>query len=128
MNRGQQVMAVACGLEAATGLGMLVAPSMVARLVLGSAIADVAIVISNIAGVALIALAIACWPRAGATSRAPYGGMFVYNLLVALLLVETAIAGTTGSLFWPVVVVHFALAVLIPLAAFGRWHASAEQS
>lgn len=128
MTKGQQVMAVTCGLEAATGLGLLVAPSMVAKLVLGSEVADVAIIISNIAGVALISLAIACWPRAGATSRAPYAGMFVYNLLVALLLGETAVAGTTGGiLLWPVVVTHLGLAVLIPLASIGRRRVAGEQ-
>lgn len=128
MTKGQKVMALACGLEAATGLGLLVAPSMVARLVLGSEVAGVAIIISNIAGVALIALAIACWPRAGAASGAPYVGMFVYNLLVALLLGETAVAGTVGGLMlWPVVVTHFALAALILLASFGRRRVAAEQ-
>ena len=122
-------MAIACGLEAITGLGLLVAPSMVARLVLGGEVADVAIVISNIAGIALISLAIACWPRAGATSRAPYAGMFFYNLLAALLLGETAVAGTSGGvLLWPVVVAHLGLAVLIPLASFGRRRVAAEQS
>jgi hypothetical protein len=129
MTKGQKVMALACGLEAATGLGLLVAPSMVAMLVLGSEVADVAITICNIAGIALIALAIACWPRTGATSRAPYAGMFVYNLLVALLLGETAVAGTVGGLLlWPVVVTHFALAALIPLGSFGRRRVSADQS
>ena len=129
MTKGQQVLAIACGLEAITGLGLLVAPSMVARLVLGSEVADVAIIISNIAGVALISLAIACWPRAGATSRAPYAGMFFYNLLAALLLGETAVAGTIGGiLLWPIVVAHLGLAVLIPLASFGRRRVTAEQA
>ena len=128
MTKGQQVLAIACGLEAATGLGLLVAPSMVIRLVLGSEVADVPIIVSNLTGIALIALAIACWPRAGATSRAPYAGMFFYNLLAALLLGETAVAGTSGGiLLWPVVVTHLGLAVLIPLASFGRRRVAAEQ-
>lgn len=129
MTKGQQVMAVACGLEAATGLGLLVAPSMVTKLVLGGEIADVAITIGNIAGVALISLAIAGWPRAGATNRAPYAGMFFYNLLVALLLGETAVAGMTGGiLLWPIVMAHLGLAVLIPLASIGRRRVAADQS
>ena len=102
---------------------------MVIRLVLGSEVADVPIIISNITGIALISLAIACWPRAGATSRAPYAGMFFYNLLTALLLGETAVAGTSGGiLLWPIVVTHLGLAVLIPLASFGRRRVAAEQS
>ena len=129
MTKGQKVLAIACGLEAAAGLGLLVAPLIVARLVLGSEITDVAVPISNIAGIALISLAIACWPRAGSTSRAPYAGMFFYNLLIGLLLGQTAVAGTTGGiLLWPVVVTHLGLAVLIPLASFGRRRVPAEQS
>jgi len=128
MTKGQQVLAIACGLEAITGLGLLVAPSIIARLVLGGDVADIATIISNIAGVALISLAIACWPRAGATSRAPYAGMFFYNLLAALLLGQTAAAGTSsGILLWPVVVAHLGLAVVIPLASFGRRRVAAEQ-
>ena len=129
MTKGQQLLAIACGLEAATGLGLLVAPSMVARLILGSEVADTAIIVSNIAGLALISLAIACWPRTGQTSRAPYAGMFFYNLLVALLLGEAAVDGITGGiLLWPVVVIHLGLAVLIPLASFGRRRVAAGQS
>src|SRR6478735_9861052 len=115
MTKGQQLLAIACGLEATIGLGLLVAPSMVVRLILGSDLADTPIIISNIAGVALISLAIACWPRTGQTSRAPYAGMFFYTLLVALFLGEIAVDGITGGLLlWPVVATHLGLAVLIP--------------
>ena len=121
MTKRQKLMAIACAAEAATGLGLLAAPSMVVRLVLGSDIAGVSIVLANIAGITLIALAIACWPRVEPTaSRTPYAAMFVYNLLIALLLAEVAATGTAeGVLLWPVVVLHLVVAVLIPLPSIG---------
>lgn len=120
MTKGQRVLAISCGLEAATGLGLLVAPAVVAKLLLGGEIDGVAIVVGNLTGVTLVSLAIACWPRVEATGGASYVAMFVYNLLVALLLAETgATAPATGILLWPVVVIHLIFAVLIALASIG---------
>jgi hypothetical protein len=49
-------------LEAGTGLGMLAFPSVVATLILGSALdRGVALVVARVAGVAILALATACW-------------------------------------------------------------------
>ena len=63
MTYGQRISATAAGIEAVTGLVLLVAPSLLARLLIGSGIDGPAIVVANIAGLALISLAIACWPR-----------------------------------------------------------------
>jgi hypothetical protein len=130
MTRGQQVMAAACGIEAATGLGLLVAPAVVARLVIGADIAGASIIVGNIAGLALIALAIACWPRQAAGSdKGTYVAMIVYNLLVALLLAEAGVSGTAnGALLWPVVVIHLVFTILIALASFGSRRGAARQS
>jgi hypothetical protein len=120
MTKGQRVLAISCGLEAATGLGLLVAPAVVANLVLGADIAGPATIIGKIAGLALISLAIACWPRVNAKGEGAYLAMLIYNALVALMLAEAgATAKATGILLWPVVVTHLIFAVLIALASFG---------
>jgi hypothetical protein len=128
MTKGQHVLAISCGIEAATGLGLLVAPAVVAKLLIGADIEGSAIIIGNIAGVALISLAIACWPRGEAIGSRPYFAMLVYNVLAALLLAETgATATATGVLLWPVVVIHLIFAVLIALASIGSRRGTAHQ-
>ena len=121
MTTGQRVLAISCGLEAVTGLGLLVAPAVVAKLLLGSEIFGTAIVVGNVAGIALISLAIACWPRRETVSGGAYFAMLIYNLLVALLLAETGpTAAARGILLWPAVVEHFVFSLLIALASIGN--------
>ena len=48
--------------EGATGLALLIVPSLVGQLLLGEHLAGVAIPVARVAGIALIALGIACWP------------------------------------------------------------------
>jgi hypothetical protein len=126
MDKGQTVLASSSGIEGATGLAMLVAPGVVAKLLLGSEITGVSIIVANVAGIALISLAIACWPRGEATEVRSYRAMLVYNLLIALLLAETGISAVVvGMLLWPAVALHMALTVLIALASIGsRWKAA----
>ena len=129
MNNNQRIMAVACAAEAGTGLGLLVVPSLVVGLLLGSGPLGIAIVISRVAGIALIALAIACWPDAGATGSAkPYIGMLTYNALAALVLAQVGLAGaTSGILLWPVALLHLILAVLLAWAWSDERRARATQ-
>ena len=49
--------------EAATGLALLIAPSLVVHLLLGEQLTSVAIPVARVTGIAVIALAIACWVR-----------------------------------------------------------------
>ena len=115
MNNGQRVIAVASAAEAATGLGLLAVPSLIVALLLGMEPAGIALVLSRVAGIALIALAIACWPGAGARESAkPYLAMLLYNSLVALVLAEVGINGEmSGVLLWPTAIAHFVIAILI---------------
>ena len=48
--------------EAATGAALLIAPSLVGRLLLGEELTGVAIPVARVLGIALIALGVACWP------------------------------------------------------------------
>lgn len=129
MTKGQRVLAISCGVEAGTGLGLLVAPSVVAKLLLGSDIEGAAIIVANIAGIALISLAMACWPRVETKGDWSYLAMLVYNLLVALLLGEAGAAATaSGILLWPAVVIHLIFTILIALASIGSRRGAAHQA
>ena len=65
--------------EAATGLALLIVPSLVGQLLLGEELIGVAIPVARVAGIALIALGIACWPGP------PLVGMLIYSAVVTLL-------------------------------------------
>jgi len=115
MNNNQRIMTVACAAEAATGLGLLVAPSLVVGLLLGAEPIGIALVISRVVGIALISIAIACWPDSGTTgSNRPYVGMLTYDALTTLILAQVGLAGApSGILLWPVVLFHLTLAILL---------------
>jgi hypothetical protein len=94
--------------EAITGLLLVFVPGLVADLLLGTGIAASGLLVARVAGIALIALAIACWP--GPASL----GMLAYGLLVTLYLGwlgATQVA--TGPLLWPAVLLHAVLAILL---------------
>jgi len=111
----KSVLALAAAVEAATGIIVLAYPALVVRLLFGAEIAGACVSISRLAGVALIGLAVACWPGAD-TRRAPYG-MITYNLLVLLLLIYVGVRGQQiGVLLWPAVVAHGILSALLTRA------------
>jgi hypothetical protein len=106
---------MACLAEALTGLGLIATPWLVVGLLMGIEPEGVATVISRVAGIALIALAIACWPGpSGRENTKPYLAMLVYNALVALVLAMVGLDGEmSGFLLWPVDALHFLLAALL---------------
>ena len=98
--------------EAATGLALLIVPSLVGCLLLGEQLAGVAIPVARVAGIALIALGIACWPGP------PVLGMLAYSVLVTMYLAYLGLAsGFVGVLLWPAVILHLALTALLAKAA-----------
>ena len=95
--------------EAATGLALLVAPSLVGQLLLGEQLSGVATPVARVAGIALIALGIACWPGWPA-----FPGMLIYSGAVALYLAYLGFAGgLSGVLLWPAVILHLILTALL---------------
>jgi hypothetical protein len=103
--------------EAATGLVLAVAPSLLVELLLGMAPGTAAgITVSRVTGVAMLALGVACWlARQDAASRAARGlvaAMLLYNAaVVAILFLAWTDQGLSGVGLWPVVLSHAALAV-----------------
>ena len=106
--------------EAATGLALIVAPSLVVRLLLGTELSGVAVAVGRVAGISLISLGFACWPGKEA-SRAALGGMVTYGLLVTLYLSYIGFRGEwVGRLLWPAVALHAVLTFLLVRAWFSK--------
>jgi len=94
--------------EAGTGLALLIVPSLVGRLLLGEELTGIAIPVARVAGIALIALGVACWPGT------PLVGMLTYSAAVTLYLACVGfLGGLTGILLWPAVVLHAILTALL---------------
>ncbi len=103
----KNVLIFAAIVEAATGLALLIIPSLVGQLLLGEQPAGVAIPLARVTGIALIALAAACWPGP------PLAGMLIYGALVTMYLAYLGFAGLTGVLLWPAVVLHLILTAFL---------------
>ncbi len=110
----KKVLVLAAVSEAATGLALLILPSLVGRLLLGGELTGVAIPVARVLGIALIALGVACWPGP------PLVGMLTYSAVVTLYLAYVGFAGgMSGILLWPAVVLHVILTALLARASTG---------
>ncbi len=107
----------AAGLEILTGLALIVAPSLVARLLFGSNLNAAGEAIGRIAGLVLLCLAAGCWPRAGESARQVLVPLIALSWLAAAFLVATGVIGANvGLLLWPAAALHLILAVLLTWA------------
>jgi hypothetical protein len=104
----KKVLVFAAVGEGATGLALLIAPSLVGQLLLGEELTGIAIPVARVAGTALIALGITCWPGP------PLLGMLTYCALVTLYLAYLGLTGgLIGVLLWPAVALHVVLSILL---------------
>ncbi|RUX28851.1 hypothetical protein EOA13_15775 [Mesorhizobium sp. M7A.F.Ca.US.011.01.1.1] len=103
--------------EGATGLGLLLLPSVPFALLLRLESATVeASFVGRIAGAALLALGVASWmARKDELNPSLFGmiiGILIYNTAVSILLVyAAAFLKMTGVILWPTVAFHALLAV-----------------
>ena len=101
-------LALAAVAEAATGMALLIVPSLVGRLLLGAELTGVSIPVARVLGIALVALGFACWPGPALL------GMLTYGALVTLYLLYLGIRGHwVGPLLWPAVGFHAILTLLL---------------
>jgi len=104
----KNALAVAAVIEIATGVALLLVPSLVGQLLLGVEPTGIAMTLARLAGIALVGLGVACWPGT------PLLGMLTYNVAAALYLAFIGLsADSSGALLWPAVVAHLVLAVLL---------------
>ena len=109
------LLAIAAVAEAATGLALLVYPSIVIQLLFGVEIAGAGVLVGRIAGFGLIGLGVACWP--GGEMTQALNGMLIYDLLVTLYFVYLGLGGEwVGVLLWPATVAHVVLTMLLARA------------
>jgi hypothetical protein len=119
----KKVLLLAAVSEAATGLALLIVPSLVGRLLLGTELSGVSIPVARVTGIALIALAISCWP--GLTALC---GMLTYSALATAFLGYLGIHGHwVGPLLWPAVAAHAVLMILLA-RAWCKAHKETSQS
>jgi len=102
-------------LEAGIGLALMCCPSATVTLLLGSGLdTPVAVTLGRVAGVALLALGVACWlakyDGQSCAARGLIGGMVLYNLGAAVILGLAGIRSQPiGVGLWPAVVLHVAM-------------------
>jgi hypothetical protein len=97
--------------EAATGVGLLAAPPVIARLLLDATLdAPAAVTVARVAGAALLALGVACW-LAREDGRSLVVAMLFYNVIAVAILVYAAVGLTLSGIgLWPVIGLHTGLA------------------
>jgi hypothetical protein len=103
-------------IEAVTGLALIVAPSCVVKLMLGSPLETyAAVTVGHIVGAALLALGVAAWlargDGQGGAARGLVAALMIYNLGVVVIRGAAGIrAQPIGVALWPAVVLHAAMA------------------
>ena len=110
----RSVLTITGLIEGATGLALAIVPSLVVSILLGTSLTDPgAILTGRLAGVALFAIAIACWLSRNETrSSVMVKVMLVYNSCSIILLVYAALIENIGGRgLWPAVLLHVGLLI-----------------
>jgi hypothetical protein len=124
----KRLLALAALAEAATGVALMAAPSLVGRVLLAAELSGVAAVVARILGIGLVSLGIACWPRQTPSSAA-VAGMLTYGALVTLYLAFLGVRGEwVGPLLWPAVALHAILTLLLSIVGLGKWRSVPQGS
>ncbi len=101
-------------IEGATGVALVLAPSLVASSLLGTTLFEPsAIIVAKLAGAALVTIGLACWlSRNEAQSKVMVKTMFGYNFFSISLLAYSALVDKIyGQGLWPAVLLHLILLV-----------------
>lgn len=106
------MLRIAAAAEALTGLALLAVPVLVIKLLFGTPIDAIAIVLSRFAGISLVALGIACWPSGG--RRMGLLAMLAYGAAATIYLGSLWLKGSfVGPLLVPAVAVHVLLTITL---------------
>jgi hypothetical protein len=112
-----RLLIVSAATETGAGLALLVCPAVIAGVLVGGLPdAPEALLVARITGVALLALALACWlarnDGASRAGRAVIAAMLVYNSGATAVLAFSSLGqGMFGPGLWPAVVLHAGLAI-----------------
>jgi hypothetical protein len=115
-------VAAAAGLEVVTGAGLVVAPSLLAKLLFGSEMNASGDLVSRISGLVMLCLALGCWPRAfEGGDRQTLAPLIALSLLATAYLIYVGMGGVNvGVLLWPAAATHVILAILLTRAWMSR--------
>ena len=113
------LLMLSSSLEFVTGLALIAAPGLVANLLLSTELAPGGQATARVGGIALVCLAIACWPRGEGDHTQTLVALFLYNLLAGLYLGYLKIGGEFSSfLLFPASALHGLLALLFARPAY----------
>jgi hypothetical protein len=102
-------------IEFAASVPLLIAPSLVVSLLLGTQLSSPAsLLVARIAGAALLAIGVSCWLEGRRPDPAPLtgllSGLLVYNLAVCVLMIYAALVDRLrGVGIWPACALHLAM-------------------
>jgi hypothetical protein len=118
----KSVVMTAAWLEIVAGAACIAALNVACRLLFAATPGGIGRPLGRFAGVALVALGIACLPSTVAGSpRKAVQGLLTYNVGVAILLAWVGVATTLrGVLLWPAVILHAVIAAALLAGSF--WH------
>jgi quinol-cytochrome oxidoreductase complex cytochrome b subunit len=102
--------------EILTGIGLLLAPALLIRILLGAEINDpVVATIARVGGSAIVALGILCWlaqkDKQSISLRALTLGLLVYNVTVFAVLAYSAFSFRTTPVLIVALIFHAAMAI-----------------
>ena len=98
-------------IEALTGLGLIIAPATVARLLLGAELSGaLAVVLAMVAGAAICSIALFSWlSRSNAFVVVVLPVLLFYNFAVSIILLYASLGfGYKGIPLWGVIIFHLA--------------------
>ena len=115
MRMQRMLLATAAVVEAVAGLGLILLPDATMQLLFGGRPDSVGMMMGRVAGVALLAIGVACWgARADSGGEARAGTVWaitLYNAGAGVILVLFAVTGQAAGLgVWSAALLHLALA------------------
>jgi hypothetical protein len=115
MRMQRLLLAIAAVVEILAGLGLILVPDATMQFLFGGRPEGVGMMMGRVAGVALLALGVACWGARGDSGGEARVGtvraITLYNAGAGALLVLFAVTGQAGGLgVWSAALLHLALA------------------
>ena len=109
-----KVVAFCALAELVIGLLLLAVPNLIVSLLFAPPPSASLVPVARVAGIALIALGLACWPSRHHVAAATFRALLSYNALVAAYLACLTVGSEMkGLLLWPVVGLHALMSVLL---------------
>lgn len=106
----KKLLIITAAIEAGTGIGLLVVPSVVAQVLLGATLdGPVALTVARVGGAGLLTIGVACWLSRN-DGRALVVAMLFYNVAAVAILAYAAVGlALSGIGLWPAIALHTAL-------------------